>query len=802
MTRRTLRTALLLVLASGLAASAGGCGEDGKQGPPGKDGAPGLDGKDGQDGEDGAPGLDGKDGEDGQNGAPGEDGEDGADGAPGQDGQDGEDGAPGQDGQDGEDGEDAVPWTSAASIAGYVKERVEMFAAGALPAGEQFPLHAAATDTIRTLAGVHSDVLVSWLDPLTFSTAPDAPRFGANNDYIAFFGQGWDATAGNAPQWNGSSSAGWLWVNHEYVSGRSPTLTSAPTGQHLTLARHLRKLGVLTNDVEASVWSQADVDTYIRWEKKEVGGSWLRAVQDPSTGAWSVDRSASAVRYDATSATRTRVAGQALLGPGKDDATGQALPAGVVAGIMGDCAGGLTPWGTVITAEENVQDYYGDLEASWSGDQKFLTGRGFDPGGNVSPAVEASTSAEFGRISDENGRQPRDHYGYLAEIDPGAPAGEYEGATEAGTGHKKFGFMGRARWEAATFAVDGDWKLLPDQPIVVYGSDDRRGGRIYKYVTAGRYAAGMTRAEIRGLLDTGKLYAAHFAGLDNATGDTLLATGGAPTEAAPGVGQWVELSVDSTAVAPNAAALGAPTRTIGDALRDVSWNGIGGFASDDDVRRALFTVSNKLGIMELNRPEDIEWNPRDPSGTPRIYVTFTNHTRPTALDQAGVLVAPEVHATEAPRRADAVGSIFALEEEDPAAPGASATFRYFQVWHGSKGQGDFDAACPDNLLLDREGGVWFGTDGNFGTNPHADAFYYLDLDPAHREGAPGVIQPSFGKAFRVVAMPSDAEATGPQFTPDMGTIFMAVQHPGEDAYSTWPNGDGALSSVVAVTFLP
>ncbi|KYF77449.1 hypothetical protein BE11_22565, partial [Sorangium cellulosum] len=714
-------------------------------------------------------------------------------------------GAPGQDGQPGpkgDPGEDAPPRTSAANLADYVKERVELFAAGALPAGEQFPLHAAATDTIRALAGVRSDVLVSWLDPLTFSAAPDAPRFGANNDYIAFFGQGWDATAGNAPQWNGSGTAGWLWVNHEYVSGRSPTVSSAPTGQHLLLARHLRALGVLTNDVASSVWSQEDVDTYIRWEKKQVGGSWLRAVQDPSTGAWSVDRSAAAVRYDATSATRTRVAGQALLGPGKDDATGEALPGGVVAGIMGDCAGGLTPWGTVISAEENVQDYFGDLEASWSADQKFLTGRGFDPGANVSPVVEASATAEFGRIADPNGRQLRDHYGYLAEIDPGQPAGEFEGATEPGMGHMKFGFMGRARWEAATFAVDGDWKLLPDQPIVIYGSDDRRGGRIYKYVTAGKYTAGMARAEIRALLEAGKLYAAHFEGLDNATGDTLLATGAAPTEAAPGVGRWIELSVSSAAVAPNAAALGAAATTVGEALRDVSWNGIGGFATDDDVRRALFTASNKVGIMELNRPEDIEWNPRDPSGAPRIYVTFTNHTRPTALDQRGVLFAPEVHATASPKRADEVGSIFAMEEEDPAAPGASATFRFFEVWHGSKGQGDFDAACPDNLLLDREGGVWFGTDGNFGTNPHADAFYYLDLDPAHREGASGVVAPSFGRAFRVVAMPSDAEATGPQFTPDMGTIFMSVQHPGEEAHSAWPAGNDALSSVIAVSFVP
>jgi uncharacterized protein len=778
MTRKhSRRTAYLLVLAGGLAAIVSGCsGEDGAAGLPGKDGQDGAPGTDGASGTDGAPGSAGT------NGAPGPAGADGAQGP------------------QGEPGEAAPTKTNAANLADFVKERVEMYATRTLPDGEQFPLRASATDSIRTLSGVRSDVVISWLDPLTFSTAPDAPRFGANADYIAYFGDDWDAVAGNPPQWQGDATAGWLWVNHEYVSYTSPSPTGAPLGQHLTLAKHLKAVGILTNDILSSTWAQQDVDTYLREEKKQLGGSWLHVVQDPSSGAWSIDRSATAIRYDATSNTQLRVAGQQLGGQAQHDTTGEPLPAGVVSGTMGNCAGTTTPWGTVITAEENVQDYYGDLEACWSSDQRFLTGRGYDAGGVVNPVLTASTTSEFGRLSNPNGRHARDNYGYLSEIDPGQPSSEHDGATTPGVGHKKFGFMGRARWETAAFAVDSDWKLVPDRPIVVYGTDDRRGGRIYKYVTNGVYTAGMARAEIRGLLDTGRLYAAQFAGLDNATGNTMVATGSAPTEAAPGTGQWIELSVNSGSIAPNAAALGDPTRTVGAALRDVSWNRIGGFTTDDRVRQALFTASNKIGILELNRPEDIEWNPRDYSGTPRIYVAFTNHTRRTALNQGGVVFDPATHATTSPQRTDAVGSLFVMQEADPANPGASTTFQFFEVWHGSRGQGDFDAACPDNLLIDREGGVWFGTDGNFGVNPTTDSFYYLDLDPAHREGAPGVVEPSFGKAFRVVAMPGDAEATGPQFSSDMGTLFMAVQHPGEEVYSTWPRGGDPLSSVVALTF--
>ena len=57
----------------------------------------------------------------------------------------------------------------------------------------------------------------------------------------------------------------------------------------------------------------------------------------------------------------------------------------------------------------------------------------------------------------------------------------------------------------------------------------------------------------------------------------------------------------------------------------------------------LFTAATKVGIMELNRPEDIEWNANDKSGTPRLYVAFTNHGRKTALDQDGKMFDPSKH---------------------------------------------------------------------------------------------------------------------------------------------------------------
>jgi secreted PhoX family phosphatase len=310
---------------------------------------------------------------------------------------------------------------------------------------------------------------------------------------------------------------------------------------------------------------------------------------------------------------------------------------------------------------------------------------------------------------------------------------------------------------------------------VLYAGNDRRSGHIYKFVSTGNYTVGMTKAQMRALLDDGKVYVAHFAGLDTTTGRTLAATTAPPTEAAPGTGQWLELSTTSTQIAPNATALGTATKTVGQALTDQAWNGIGGFPTTENVKKALFTASLKIGAMELNRPEDLEYNP---IGTPRIYVAFTNHTGGTALTQTGVLV------NNQPNRADPRGGIYVMEEATTATPATSTSFKYWQAWAGDTNSGLFTASCPDNIMIDAQGGVWFGTDGNFGAQgkKSADALYYLDLDPAHKTLA----NPTYGLAFRVAAAPSDAEFTGPAFSPKMTTIFFNVQHPGEDIYSSWP----------------
>jgi secreted PhoX family phosphatase len=342
--------------------------------------------------------------------------------------------------------------------------------------------------------------------------------------------------------------------------------------------------------------------------------------------------------------------------------------------------------------------------------------------------------------------------------------------------------MGRARWENSTIAVGADWKLVPGKKVVMYGTNDRPGGRIYKYVSERPYVDGMSRKEIRELLDEGSLFVAHFAGLNHADGTTLGASGKIPTQDAPGVGQWIRLSVDSKDVAPNAKALGRSGTTVGQALKDNDWNGMGGFPDDTHVRMALFTAASKVGVMETNRPEGIRWNPKAPSGTPTIYVAFTKHYYGTALNAEGTVR----KASPVYKRTDRDGSIFAMVEKDPASPQDSVTFDYYVAWRGSHGDAVTDVACPDNVILDSDGGVWFGTDGNAGRNKKAEALYYLDLDPAHKQGQDGVAKASHGLAFRVASGPPGSEVTGPVFSSDETTLFFSVQHPGEGGNSAWP----------------
>jgi hypothetical protein len=684
---------------------------------------------------------------------------------------------------------------AAVTIPSTIRELVESENGGTDVEG--FPLeYEPGAGSLRVIPQLQSQIDAAFLDALTDDASPTAPTWGANNDFNGFIGDGWEGSG--SPYFAGSGVAGWMFTSFEYLSNDRANVGAAPTGQGRQLVTWLAENDVpeFQFDVTSSAeWTAERVDAYILWHKRVVGGAVYRVEYDAVEG-WSIDTTADNTRLDATSASRFLVYGGIDIGIAQDD-DGDDLPPNVVPGTSSNCSGAVTPWGTFMSGEENVNFAYGEVESCWSSSNAF-TGGPCAPGAAITWNTDPSGSADYTRGTATNTRP--DYYSYIVEIDPeAAPGDPYDPLT--GDGHLKLGSLGRAHWENVAFHIGDDWNLVPDQPIVMYAGDDRRGGRIYKWVSTANYEAGMSKAEIRNLLGEGYLYAAHFADLDNSDDAVTGALGGItvagtlPTAASPGLGRWILLSVDNVDdVAPNAGE--GDMTTVGAALQDVDYNGMGGFADDQAVLVGLFSASNKIGIRELNRPEDLEWNPT--TGT--LWIAFTNHDRPNALRDDGTLNLDDPGTKQNERndfaRSDDQGAIFVLVEDDAANPGASLDFTFHAAWRGSLAAGTFDAANPDNIAIDSSGDVWFGTDGNFGADKQ-DALYYLEQNA----------DPAASRAWRITTMPSDAENTGPAFTPDERTLFFSVQHPAEDlvaapASDFAPYGDlGPRSGRVSLTLV-
>jgi len=181
-----------------------------------------------------------------------------------------------------------------------------------------------------------------------------------------------------------------------------------------------------------------------------------------------------------------------------------------------------------------------------------------------------------------------------------------------------------------------------------------------------------------------------------------------------------------------------------------------------------------LGATELNRPEDIEIDPI----TGSVFVSLTNNAD----------------------KDDFHGSILKIEETDGRYD--SLTFKASTFIAGGEENG---FSCPDNLAFDMAGNLWLTSDMSGSKMNKEDAPYM-----AFKNNSLFVI-PRYGKeegkVIRLVSAPNDAELTGPWFSPDGKTLFLSVQHPGEqtsnlaDPTSKWPFDEDGIPkpAVVAIT---
>ena len=159
-----------------------------------------------------------------------------------------------------------------------------------------------------------------------------------------------------------------------------------------------------------------------------------------------------------------------------------------VLGTINNCAGGVTPWGTYVMAEENFHGYFaGELAGRSPGGRQLQAAR--------RSGRRLSTGANFYDRFDVS-KEPNEpnRFGWMVEVDSIDPTST----------PKKRTALGRFKHEGAESIVAKDGR------VVFYLGDDERFDYVYKFVTAGTFNPN-DRAANMDLLDDGTLYVAKFA---------------------------------------------------------------------------------------------------------------------------------------------------------------------------------------------------------------------------------------------------------------------------------------------------
>lgn len=413
-----------------------------------------------------------------------------------------------------------------------------------------------------------------------------------------------------------------------------------------------------------------------------------------------------------------------------------------VLGTVNNCAGGKTPWGTVLTCEENFHFYFSGREERIK-DQ--LIARLHDRYGVPSPL---SLQTGFGLYEDRFNveKEPNEafRFGWVVEIDPFDPSFTPIKRTA----------LGRFKHEAA-FSV-----VAQDGRVVVYMGDDERFEYVYKFVSKNAFKEGDKSYNL-GLLDEGSLYVAKFN--DDLSGEWVLIAS-------------CERTSQGYKISPN------------EALPEI-------FKKEPELCFiATRLAADALNATQMDRPEDVEYNPH----TKSVWIALTfNERRTKSLSNAAnprpfntmghIIELKEEGSNPTSTRFSWHIPLFCGEV------GSKNPSRRLLVYGKEPKLGTPPISAPDNFAIDSKGRVWIATDGNPSTSRLSlnDGVYILD--PFSRElkmflsGVPG------------------CEICGPEFSSDFRTFFCAIQHPGESGsivpLSLWPREAGIevpRPSVIAV----
>ena len=575
------------------------------------------------------------------------------------------------------------------------------------------PIEPSRADAVVVPDGYASELLIRWGDPVL----PSAPRwsvdsqtpeaqagqFGYNNDYVAFMPLPWASRYDN-------SDRGLLWINHEY------------TNPEIMFADY---------DPDAPTREQIDI------QMNAIGGSVVEVSRNDGERFFGYNRRSTynrRITMFTPMAITGPAAGDELLQTGDD-------PDGIeVLGTVNNCAGGVTPWGTVLTAEENFHSFFANFDAVDFGE--ITDGSRLEKIGSRYGVRGLETVSRFERYYDrfDLAKEPHEvnRFGWIVEVDPYDP--EYK--------PRKRTALGRMKHEAATASVAEDGR------VAFYMGDDERFEYVYKFVTTGRFVEGDTDHN-RDLLDDGILYVARF-DVDDAGNR---------------VGRWLPLVHGEGPL-----------------------NEDNGFADEAEVLINARGAADLLGATKMDRPEDIQRNPVNGG----VYIALTNNTD-RGVRQGNDTPDPNDDAffpsegPANPRSPNPWGHVIELFEEDNDSATTRFTWGIFLLCGDPEDPSTYFAgfdksdvspiAAPDNVMFDNQGNLWIATDGQSGSLGVNDAFHVVPVSGPER-----------GHVQQFLSVPLGAEACGPELTPDNGTLFCAVQHPGEDGtlenpVSNWPDGD-------------
>jgi hypothetical protein len=597
-------------------------------------------------------------------------------------------------------------------------------ATGAPPAGAGAltfkPIPPNTLDTVIVPNGYDHAVLLGWGDPVLpgaprfrldrQTAAAQAAQFGYNNDWLVTLplGRGGDRAL--------------LVVNHEYTNEN--LMFPGYTGPEAMTVEQLR------------VTMAAHGLSVVEIERVGHTGQWVAMPRAPR-------------RYNRriTASTPMRFSGPAAGSPLLRTAADQTGT--TVLGSLNNCAGGLTPWGTALSGEENFNQYFVGGDGAPAEAKPALARYGITTTARY-PADSRRWERADARFDLTAHPHEANRFGWIVEIDPYDPESV----------PRKHTAMGRFKHEGAEII------LARNGRAVAYMGDDERFDYLYKFVSDARMRRGRSAADRRHnmtLLESGTLYVASF-GFTSA--DEIDGSGNPPADGAfNGTGRWIPLARSDRSLVPG--------------------------MSIDQVLVHTRLAADAVGATKMDRPEDVAPNLR----TGKVYVALTNNTRRGAAGQPA--------ADEANPRADnRHGHIVEIVED--AGDNAAETFRwtipivcgdpadpstYFAGYDKAKVS---PISCPDNLDFDAAGNLWISTDGNaLGSN---DGLFAVPLEGAER-----------GHVKQFLTVPTGAEQASASISPDNRTAFVSIQHPGEldgasveTPASTWPDGDYARPAVITV----